>query len=132
MLYSPPRLNTSRSPQVADAPMYEEFYGFVQQPFTLAPHPRFLYRSESHDEAIRRLTESIARKEGFIVLAGDIGTGKTTICRALLEQLDTNTFTSLILNPIVTFDELLREILLDFGVISRDAVRAGRLAKATR
>jgi general secretion pathway protein A len=124
-------LSASGILQIADTPMYEEFYGFVQPPFTLAPDPRFLYRSESHQDAIRRLTESIARKEGFIVLAGDIGTGKTTICRALIEQLDANTFTSLILNPFLTFEELLREILLDFGVASRDAVRSGRLATAT-
>ena len=112
--------------------MYEEFYGFVQSPFTLAPDPRFLYLSESHDEAIRMLLQSIRRKEGFIVLAGDIGTGKTTLCRALLEQLDQTTFTSLVLNPFVSIEELLREILLDFGVVSRDAVRSGRIAAATK
>jgi general secretion pathway protein A len=112
--------------------MYEEFYGFVQSPFTLAPDPRFLYLSESHDEAIRDILRSIRRNEGFIVLTGDIGTGKMTLCRALLEQLDTTTFTSLILNPFVSVDELLREILLDFGVVSREAARTGRLAAATR
>lgn len=112
--------------------MYEQFYGFVQPPFTLAPDPRFLYRSESHDEAITLLLQAIRRKEGFIVLTGDIGTGKTTICRALMEQLDTSTFTSLILNPFLSVEELLREVLLDFGVVSRDAVRSGRIATATK
>jgi general secretion pathway protein A len=112
--------------------MYEEFYGFVQPPFTLAPDPRFLYRSESHDEAITGLLQAIRRREGFIVLAGDIGTGKTTLCRALLEQLDQATFTSLVLNPFVSVEELLREILLDFGVISRDAVRSGRIMLASK
>jgi general secretion pathway protein A len=112
--------------------MYEEFYGFVQPPFTLAPDPRFLYRSESHDEAITQLLQAIKRKEGFIVLTGDIGTGKTTICRALMEQLDTATFTSLILNPFLSVEELLREVLLDFGVISREAIRSGRIAAATK
>jgi general secretion pathway protein A len=113
-------------------PMYEEYYGFVQPPFTLAPDPRFLYRSESHEEAITLLLQAIRRREGFIVLAGDIGTGKTTVCRALLQQLDSTTFTSLILNPFLSVEELLREILLDFGVVSRDAVRSGRLASATK
>jgi general secretion pathway protein A len=113
-------------------PMYEEFYGFVQSPFTLTPDPRFLYRSESHDEAINLLLQSIRRKEGFIVLTGDIGTGKTTICRALMEQLDASTFTSLILNPFLSVEELLREVLLDFGVVSRDAVRSGRLGTASK
>lgn len=112
--------------------MYEEFYRFGQPPFTLAPDPRFLYRSESHDEAITLLLQAIRRKEGFIVLTGDIGTGKTTICRALLQQLDGTTFTSLILNPFLSVEELLREILLDFGVVSREAVRSGRIAGATK
>jgi general secretion pathway protein A len=112
--------------------MYEEFYGFVRPPFTLSPDPRFLYRSESHDEAITSLLQAIRRREGFIVLAGDIGTGKTTICRALLEQLDQAAFTCLILNPFLSVEELLREILLDFGIVSRDAVRSGRLASASK
>ena len=112
--------------------MYEEFYRFGQPPFTLAPDPRFLYRSESHEEAITQLLQSIRRKEGFIVLTGDIGTGKTTVCRALLQHLDVNTFTSLILNPFLSVEELLREILLDFGVVSREAVRSGRIASASK
>jgi general secretion pathway protein A len=112
--------------------MYEEFYGFVQSPFTLTPDPRFLYRSESHDDAINLLLQAIRRKEGFIVLTGDIGTGKTTICRALMEQLDPATFTSLILNPFLSVEELLREVLLDFGVVSRELVRSGRIATASK
>jgi general secretion pathway protein A len=112
--------------------MYEEFYGFVQSPFTLAPDPRFFYLSESHDEAIRLLLQSVRRKEGFIVLTGDIGTGKTTLCRALLEKLDQTTFTSLVLNPFLSVEELLREILLDFGVVSREAVRSGRVSSASK
>jgi general secretion pathway protein A len=129
----PRRLSTAVTAQQSRADsMYEEFYGFVQPPFTLAPDPRFLYRSESHDEAITLLLQAIRRKEGFIVLTGDIGTGKTTICRALMEQLDTATFTSLILNPFLSVEELLREVLLDFGVVSREAVRSGRLTSATK
>ncbi len=112
--------------------MYEQYYGFVQPPFTLTPDPRFLYRSESHEEAITLLQQAIRRKEGFIVLTGDIGTGKTTSCRALLEQLDASVFTSLILNPFLSIEELLREVLLDFGVVSRDAVRSGRIAAASK
>ncbi len=112
--------------------MYEQYYGFVQPPFTLTPDPRFLYRSESHEEAITLLQQAIRRKEGFIVLTGDIGTGKTTSCRALLEQLDTSVFTSLILNPFLSIEELLREVLLDFGVVSREGVRTGRIATASK
>ena len=112
--------------------MYEEFYHFGQPPFTLAPDPRFLYRSESHGDALTGLLQAIRRREGFIVLSGDIGTGKTTTCRALLQQLDVNTFTSLILNPFLSVEELLREILLDFGVVSREAVRSGRISSASK
>jgi general secretion pathway protein A len=112
--------------------MYEEYYRFGQSPFTLSPDPRFLYRSASHEEALTVLLQAVRRREGFIVLAGDIGTGKTTLCRALLQQLDINTFTSLILNPFLSVEELLREILLDFGVVSREAVRSGRISAASK
>jgi general secretion pathway protein A len=111
---------------------YEEFYGFAQSPFTLAPDPRFLYPSPSHEEAIRLLLQTIRRREGVAVLSGDIGTGKTTVCRSVLEQLDMTLFTSLVLNPFLSGEELLREILLDFGVVSREAVRSGRLTAASQ
>lgn len=112
--------------------MYEEYYGFVQPPFSLTPDPRFLYRSESHDVALQQTWQAIRRKEGFIVLTGDIGTGKTTLCRTLLEQFDETTFTALILNPFLSVEELLREVLLSFGVVSRDAFKSGRLATASK
>ena len=103
--------------------MYEDYYGFVQPPFSLTPDPRFLYRSESHDVALQQVWQAIRRKEGFIVLTGDIGTGKTTLCRTLLEQFDQTTFTALILNPFLSVEELLREVLLSFGVVSKDALQ---------
>ena len=125
-------VSSQATAQTRDASMYEQYFGFVQPPFTLTPDPRFLYRSESHDEAITLLQQAIRRKEGFIVLTGDIGTGKTTSCRALLEQLDASVFTSLILNPFLSVEELLREVLLDFGVVSREGVRSGRIATASK
>jgi general secretion pathway protein A len=112
--------------------MYEEYYGFVQPPFSLTPDPRFLYRSESHDVALQQVWQAIRRKEGFIVLTGDIGTGKTTLCRTLLEQFDDTTFTALILNPFLSVEELLREVLLSFGIVSKDALKSGRLATASK
>ena len=112
--------------------MYEDYYGFVQPPFSLTPDPRFLYRSESHDFALQQVWQAIRRKEGFIVLSGDIGTGKTTLCRTLLEQFDETTFTALILNPFLSVEELLREVLLSFGVVSKDALKTGRLATASK
>jgi general secretion pathway protein A len=112
--------------------MYEDYYGFVQPPFSLTPDPRFLYRSESHDLALQQVWQAIRRKEGFIVLTGDIGTGKTTLCRTLLEQFDETTFTALILNPFLSVEELLREVLLSFGVVSKDAMKTGRLSTASK
>jgi general secretion pathway protein A len=112
--------------------MYEAYYGFVQPPFSLTPDPRFLYRSESHDVALQQVWQAIRRKEGFIVLTGDIGTGKTTLCRTILEQFDQTTFTALVLNPFLSVEELLREVLLSFGVVSKDALKTGRLSTASK
>lgn len=108
--------------------MYEEFFGFSEKPFSLTPDPKYLYKSESHANAFELLQYSIRRREGFVVVTGDIGTGKTTLCRALLEQIDRRTFTALVLNPFLSEDDLLKLILQDFGVVSRDEVKAGRLA----
>src|SRR6185436_15683918 len=74
----------------------------------------------------------IRRREGFVVVTGDIGTGKTTLCRALLEDIDRNTFTALVLNPFMSEEDLLKRILQDFGVISRDDVKRGQLANVTK
>ena len=107
--------------------MYEQYYGFSEKPFSLTPDPKYLYRSQSHGNAFDLLQYAIRRREGFVVVTGDIGTGKTTLCRALLEQIDRTTFTALVLNPFLTEEDLLKRILQDFGVISRDEVKAGRL-----
>ena len=122
---------TIRAPGAAHQ-TYEEHYGLTQSPFSLAPDPHFLYLSESHEEAIRQLLDAARRNEGVIVLTGDVGTGKTTIARALLTRLDKTSFASLVLNPFLSVDELLREVLLDFGVISRDDIRSGRAVSASR
>ncbi len=107
--------------------MYESYYGFSEKPFSLTPDPKYLYRSESHANAFELLQYAIRRREGFVVVTGDIGTGKTTLCRALLEQIDRRTFTALVLNPFLSEEDLLKRILQDFGVISRDELKVGRL-----
>ncbi len=112
--------------------MYESYYGFSEKPFSLTPDPKYLYRSESHGNAFDLLQYAIRRREGFVVVTGDIGTGKTTLCRALLEQIDRTTFTALVLNPFLTEEDLLKRILQDFGVLSREDVRAGRAANVTK
>src|SRR5947207_14197912 len=112
--------------------MYENYYGFAEKPFSLTPDPKYLYRSESHGNAFDLLQYAIRRREGFAVITGDIGTGKTTICRALLEQIDRTTFTALVLNPFLSEEDLLKRILQDFGVISREEGKAGRLAGVSK
>ena len=112
--------------------MYETYYGFAEKPFSLTPDPKYLYRSQSHGDAFDLLQYAIRRREGFVVVTGDIGTGKTTLCRALLEQIDRTTFTALVLNPFLTEEDLLKRILQDFGVISRDESKAGRLAGVSK
>src|SRR3954467_8910794 len=111
--------------------MYETYYGFSEKPFSLTPDPKYLYRSQSHGNAFDLLQYAVRRREGFVVVTGDIGTGKTMLCRALLEQIDRSTFTALVLNPFLSEEDLLKHILLDFGVISRDDVKAGGLAGVT-
>ena len=106
--------------------MYESYYGFAEKPFSLTPDPKFLYRSESHANAFELLQYSIERREGFVVITGDIGTGKTTLCRALLDQTDPRTFTALLLNPFLSEEDLLKAILQDLGVFSRGEERIGR------
>src|SRR3954470_16462204 len=112
--------------------MYEQYFGFSEKPFSLTPDPKYLYRSQSHADAFELLQYAIRRREGFVVISGDIGTGKTTLCRALLEKIDRKTFTALVLNPFLSEEDLLRRILLDFGVISRDDMKRGRLSAVTK
>src|SRR6187431_184198 len=112
--------------------MYEEYYGFTEKPFSLTPDPKYLFKSASHASAFELLQYAIRRREGFVVITGDIGTGKTTLCRALLERLDRHTFTALVLNPFLSEDDLLRLILQELGVVSRGEVRRGRLAGVTK
>src|SRR5260370_12580084 len=112
--------------------MYERYYGLSERPFSLTPDPKYLYRSEGHANAFDLLQYAINRREGFVVVTGDIGTGKTTLCRALLEQIDRTTFTALVLNPFLTEEDLLKRILQDFGVISRDEMKSGRLAGVSK
>jgi len=112
--------------------MYEDYYGFTEKPFSLTPDPKYLYKSASHASAFELLQYAIRRREGFVVITGDIGTGKTTLCRAILEQVDRKTFTALVLNPFLSEDDLLRLVLQEFGVVSRDEIKRGRLAGVSK
>ncbi len=107
--------------------MYESFYGFREKPFSLTPDPRFFYRSACHANALELVEHGGRTSRGLTVITGPGGTGKTTTCRTILESLDRSAFTSLVLNPYVSEEDLFRLILQDFGVISREEIRQGRL-----
>ncbi len=95
--------------------MYKKFFGFIDEPFRLTPDPEFFYSSEIHDDAISTLEYAIDKRKGLIVLTGEVGTGKTTLIRVLLNKL-LNTEISLILNPFLSEKEILRAVAKDFGI----------------
>jgi len=95
--------------------MYKKFFGFNERPFKLVPDPAYLFLSRSHEEALAHLTYAIIQGDGFIAITGEVGTGKTTLCRAFLEHLDNNTKTAYIFNPNLNSVELLKAINDEFG-----------------
>ena len=90
--------------------MYTEHFGIDETPFSLVPDPHYLYMSEGHREALAHLLYGVKGNGGFVLLTGEVGTGKTTVCRCLLEQLPEQVDIALILNPKVTALELLASI----------------------
>ena len=98
--------------------MYESFYGLRERPFNLTPDPKFLYLSEKHKEAFAHLLYGIKNRSGFVMITGEIGTGKTTLCRNLLNQLDSNTEVAFIFNPFLSAIELMKKINQEFGIES--------------
>jgi general secretion pathway protein A len=97
--------------------MYTEFYGLREKPFALAPDPEFLFLSESHREALAHVLYGIDQGEGFICVTGEVGTGKTTLCRTLLQRLGPETEVAFVFNPPGTGDELLRAINVELGLL---------------
>ncbi|HWN05780.1 MAG TPA: AAA family ATPase, partial [Steroidobacteraceae bacterium] len=90
--------------------MYTSFFGLNEKPFAITPDPRYLYLSERHTEALAHLAYGISEAGGFIQLTGEVGTGKTTVLRSLLQQLPSHCDVALILNPRVTPAEFLLAI----------------------
>jgi general secretion pathway protein A len=111
-------------------PIYEVFYGLTEQPFAITTDPRFFYLSASHQRAFTELLNGLRRRESLLMLTGDTGTGKTTLCRAVLHALGDRTFSAIILNPYMTGAEVLRIVLRDFGLVSHEELRRGGLAAA--
>ena len=96
--------------------MYEAFYGFREKPFHVTADPTFLFPSRHHQEALAHLTYGIRERLGFLLITGEVGTGKTTLAKALVSRMGNPVKTALILNPALSGTELLKAILRDFGV----------------
>src|SRR3982751_3502640 len=97
--------------------MYEQFYGLTDKPFSLTPNPRFVFYSQQYREAEGQLLYGINNREGFMLVTGQPGTGKTTLCRDLLEKFDRNkVHSALIFNPFLNAHEMLAALLSEFGV----------------
>jgi general secretion pathway protein A len=103
--------------------VYLEYYGLSEPPFTITPNPRFLFYSGKHREAFNHLLHGIRERKGFVQLTGEVGAGKTTLCRALLEQLGENFSTAVILNPALDADLLIKAIAMEFGLDVRGVDR---------
>jgi general secretion pathway protein A len=96
--------------------MYLDYYNLTEFPFNITPDPRFLYFTRHHREAYDHLIYGIEHRRGFIELTGEVGSGKTTLCRAVLQALDHSIETALILNPMLSGTQLIRAILTDLGL----------------
>jgi general secretion pathway protein A len=102
--------------------MYTTFFGLKENPFNLTPDPRYLFLSPYHKEALDHLLYGINERKGFITITGGIGTGKTTLCRALLSHLDKSSKSALIFNAFISDVELLRTVNQEFGIDDGSAV----------
>ena len=100
--------------------MYKEFYHLKENPFNVTSDPHFLYMSKRHKEALASLIYGIEERKGFIEITGEIGTGKTTLCRALLKKLSAKTKTAFILNPRLSGIQFMRAVIDDFGIIVKN------------
>lgn len=96
--------------------MYQSYFGLAEAPFSIAPDPRYLYMSERHQEALAHLLYGVNGSGGFVLLTGEVGAGKTTVCRCLLEQIPESCDVAYIFNPRQTVEELLATICAEFGI----------------
>jgi general secretion pathway protein A len=108
------------------------FFDFVQRPFSLTPDPRFYFRSRSHSRVFDALAAAVARREALMIVIGDLGVGKTTLLRTLMDMQARTWRGALIGNALLSPEDLLRLVLQDFGAVAPDEVREGRLAGAGR
>src|SRR4051812_23272139 len=102
--------------RVSLATMYSAYFGLKSEPFSIAPDPRYLFMSERHREALAHLVYGLGGGGGFVLLSGEIGTGKTTVCRLFLEQIPATCNVAYIFNPKLTVTELLQSICDEFHI----------------
>ena len=107
--------------------MYLSFFGLREKPFGPTPDPRFLYLTPGHREALAQLVYGVQEGAGFVVLTGEVGTGKTTLVQALCRRFDSQTTVAFVVNSTLSFDELLDCALQDFGIKTTGATRSQRL-----
>lgn len=112
--------------------MYLPFFGFKEPPFKLSPDPRFFFSSKKHQEAFSHILYGLKERKGFIVVTGEVGTGKTTLCRLLLAKLDPTVRTALLFNPQLTTVELLQSINQDFGLKGEGQTKKALLDELNR
>ena len=96
--------------------MYENFFSFSEKPFKLVPNPAYLFLSKSHEEALAHLNYALAQGDGFVEITGEVGTGKTTLCRSFLENLDDRTIAAYIFNPRLGPKQLIKTINDELGI----------------
>src|SRR5690625_8038202 len=108
--------------------MYQQYYGLAERPFTITPNPRFVYLSPRHRDALAHLLYGVGQggSGGFVQLTGEVGTGKTTLCRGALEQVPENTHIALLLNPMPSPAEHLQAICHELGIAVADASASTR------
>jgi len=94
---------------------YEPYFGLREKPFSLSPDPRFFFSNASHGATFDALVAGIRRREGILALTGEVGTGKTTVCRAVLQSLDRKTFAAFVPDPFLSREDLLKTLLVDLG-----------------
>ena len=97
--------------------MYTHYFQLKQSPFSIAPDPRYLYMSDRHREALAHLLYGVGSGGGFVLLTGEIGAGKTTVCRCFMEQIPDNCKLAYIFNPKLSVEELLLSICDEFGIV---------------
>ena len=114
------------------ADLYNSYYGFRDSPFNITPDPRFLFLSPRHSEAFDHLRFGIEQRKGFIQITGEVGSGKTTLCRALLERLGPTYRTALVLNPCLSKTQLLETIVREFGLTPERTTRVALLDALNR